>query len=272
MMDNLLQHHESLIRLSCFVGLLVLFAVLEHITPQRRRHYSRLKRWPQHITLLIISTLLIRLVVPITAVSTAILADHHGWGLFNTEWLNDDIALVIISLLILDLCIYWQHRCFHRYPILWRLHKVHHADPDLDITTALRFHPLEMLVSAVIKCGIVLLVGIPVSAVILFEIILNGMAMFNHANLRIHPTIERAIRKIWITPDLHVIHHSSNPQETNSNFGFNLSIWDRCFKTLRETLNNPGNTIIGLKDYPSAHQSIPLSRLLFMPFEKSPKP
>lgn len=229
-MSNFLIEHEPTLRLFAFAGLLAVFAVLEALLPRRARSMTRTSRWTANLGLSLINTLLLRFTLPLLAVGVAMMAAAQGWGLFNLIaapfW-----AELLASLLILDAFIWAQHLAFHKIPIFWRLHRVHHTDRDLDATTALRFHPAEILVSMALKIGVVLALGVPAAAVILFEVILNGMSLFNHANLRLPVPIDRALRVLIVTPDMHRIHHSVIRREIDSNYGFNLSLWDRVFGT-----------------------------------------
>ncbi len=225
--------HEALIRLSAFLGLFVLFVAAETLWPRKARSQSRARRWPTNIAIVVIDQLVARalaLGLPLLAVGAALDAAANGWGLFNATswpvWIE-----VIAAILILDFAIWFQHLIFHIVPMFWRLHRVHHADRDIDVTTALRFHPIEIALSMLIKIGVVYLIGAPALAVILFEIILNGTAMFNHANMRLPAGLDRWLRLVLVTPDMHRVHHSTIRSEHNSNYGFALSIWDRLFRT-----------------------------------------
>ncbi|NOX40676.1 MAG: sterol desaturase family protein [Alphaproteobacteria bacterium] len=225
--------NEALIRLSAFLGLFVIFALFETIAPRKARRQARPGRWFTNLGLVVINTLTVRLmavVLPFVAVGAAIDAAQNGWGILNIlslpQWLE-----VVIAIIVLDFAIWLQHLLTHKIPILWRLHRVHHADRDIDVTTALRFHPLEIALSMLLKIGLVYLLGPAALAVILFEIILNGTAMFNHANMRLPQWLDRWVRLILVTPDMHRVHHSVHRDEHDSNYGFSLSIWDRIFHT-----------------------------------------
>jgi sterol desaturase/sphingolipid hydroxylase (fatty acid hydroxylase superfamily) len=232
--------NEAVIRLSVFLGLLVVLAGLEAILPRRKRRVSQARRWSTNLSIVVLNTLTLRLVaivIPLLAVGAALDAANKGWGLFNAlalpGWLE-----VIAAILILDLVIWAQHLITHKIPILWRLHRVHHADRDMDVTTALRFHPIEIFLSMLLKIGVVYLLGPSAVAVILFEVMLNGMAMFNHANLRLPMWLDSVLRRIVVTPDMHRVHHSIHREEHDSNYGFSLSIWDRMFGTYVATPKN----------------------------------
>jgi sterol desaturase/sphingolipid hydroxylase (fatty acid hydroxylase superfamily) len=227
--------HDLLWRLGVFVGLFALFATLEALAPRRTRSQPRNTRWFTNLSIVVLDTLALRalaIALPLLAVGAAVDAGRMGWGLFNTLdwplWLE-----VVLAILILDLAIWAQHLVTHKVPILWRFHRVHHADRDFDVTTALRFHPVEILASMMLKIGLVYLLGPAALAVLLFEIILNGTAMFNHSNLRLPLWLDRAVRLILVTPDMHRVHHSIHRHEHDSNYGFALSVWDRMFRTYR---------------------------------------
>lgn len=230
-MDALLAN-EPAIRLAAFAGVLVTMAVLEALLPRRHRAFGRLRRWPSNLGVVVVNTVVLRLAFPTAAVGVALAAEAHGVGLLPWLGLPDPMA-VLAAVVLLDLAIYLQHVLFHAVPGLWRLHRMHHADLDFDVTTALRFHPAEILLSMVIKLMVVVALGAPAVAVLLFEVLLNATAMFNHANLRLPAWLDRALRPVLVTPDMHRVHHSAVPQETDSNFGFNLALWDRLFGTYR---------------------------------------
>jgi sterol desaturase/sphingolipid hydroxylase (fatty acid hydroxylase superfamily) len=224
--------HEPMLRLGVFLGVLVAMAVWELAAPRRRQNIPRVIRWTNNLALVVVDTLVLRLSFPILAVGLALIAEEHGWGLFNAL----DVPLwlaVLVSILLLDLTIYLQHVLFHAVPALWRLHRMHHADLEIDVTTGLRFHPVEILLSMVIKLAAVAALGAPAVAVLIFEVLLNATAMFNHANIRLPAGVDRALRLFVVTPDMHRVHHSVIPAETNSNFGFNLPWWDRLLGTYR---------------------------------------
>jgi sterol desaturase/sphingolipid hydroxylase (fatty acid hydroxylase superfamily) len=227
--------HDLLWRLGVFLGLFALFATLEALAPRRARSQPRSARWFTNLSIVVLDTLALRalaIALPLLAVGAAVDAGRMGWGLFNALdwplWLE-----VVLAILILDLAIWAQHLVTHKVPILWRFHRVHHADRDFDVTTALRFHPVEILASMMLKIGLVYLLGPAALAVLLFEIILNGTAMFNHSNLRLPLWLDRAVRLVLVTPDMHRVHHSILRHEHDSNYGFALSVWDRIFRTYR---------------------------------------
>ena len=217
---------EPAIRLTAFLGVLAVMAIWEIASPRRRRDMPRVIRWTNNLALVVIDTAILRLTFPILAVGLAVLAEERGWGLFNNLDISVWIA-VLVSMVLLDLAIYLQHVMFHSIPALWRLHRMHHADLDFDATTGLRFHPVEILISMAIKLAIVAALGPPAIAVLVFEVILNATALFNHANINLPVSVDRWLRWIVVTPDMHRVHHSVVPRETNSNYGFNLPWWDR---------------------------------------------
>lgn len=229
-LEQALLNHESLIRLAAFGGVLAVMALWEVVAPRRCRSMPRLLRWFGNLGVVAIGTVLIRLVFPVLAVGVAMVAAERGWGLFNVIEVPGWIAFVV-SVLLLDLAIYAQHVMFHAVPVLWRLHRMHHADLDFDVTTGVRFHPVELLLSMGIKLGVVAVLGPPAAAVLVFEVLLNATAMFNHGNVRLPLALDRYLRWIVVTPDMHRVHHSVYPVETNSNYGFNLPWWDRLFRT-----------------------------------------
>lgn len=225
-------NHEAAVRLGAYLGVTAAVAAWESLMPRRMRVLPRLKRWPGNLGIAAINTLAARFLLPVAAAGVAGLAGARGWGLFNLVPLPD-WAAVILSVVLLDLTIYAQHVLFHAAAPLWRLHRMHHTDLDVDVTTGARFHTIEILLSALVKIGAVIMLGAPVLAVILFEVILNAVSMFNHGNIRIAAGVDRVLRWVVVTPDMHRVHHSILPQETNSNYGFNLPWWDRLFGTYR---------------------------------------
>ncbi|WP_417617063.1 sterol desaturase family protein [Oceanisphaera sp.] len=259
--------HEPWIRLGCFAGVLLTMMLWEWRSPRRPQHLGRLRRWPHNLLLVVINTLLLRLFFPLAAVGAALLASEHGWGLFNLLAIPFWLKLVL-CLLILDLLIYWQHRLFHALPGLWRLHRVHHADLEFDVTTGLRFHPLEILLSMLLKLAAVILLGAPALAVLLFEVLLNATAMFNHGNIKLPKRLDAVLRRVLVTPDMHRVHHSVIPTETDSNFGFNLPWWDRLFGTYQAQpkAGQLGMTI-GLTQFRDPAE-LRLHRLLLQPFHR----
>ena len=225
--------NEALIRLSVFAGLFALFAAIEALAPRRQRTQPRTTRWVTNWAITILNTVTLRLMafgLPLLAVGAAVDAGNQGWGLFNQIDLGV-LPETVLAILIFDFAIWLQHLITHKVPVLWRLHRVHHADRDIDVTTAIRFHPVEIALSMLLKIGLVYLLGPSALAIILFEILLNGTAMFNHANMRLPLGLDAALRTVLVTPDMHRVHHSVKRREHDSNYGFALSIWDRMFGT-----------------------------------------
>lgn len=258
---------EPMLRLGAFAGAFVLLAALEYMVPRRRREAPRRARWPGNLGLVALDTLAVRILFPTAAVGMALLAQDRGWGLLNqaaaAPW-----AAVAIAVVLLDLIIYAQHVLFHAAPWLWRLHRVHHADVDVDVTTGLRFHPAEIILSMVIKIGAVVAIGAPPIAVLLFEIILNATSMFGHANIRLSPAFDRLLRRLIVTPDMHRVHHSVERAETDSNFGFNLALWDRLFGTYRaQPAAGHEAMTVGLPIFRDASE-LRLDRMLLQPLRR----
>lgn len=261
---------EALWRLSVFIGVLLIMVLWEILSPKRSPRYSRKQRWPANLAIVAVDTVLLRVIAPLGLTGVALFASDNSWGLFNRLsgvelpfWL-----IVTASVVVLDIAIYWQHRLFHRVPILWRLHRVHHADPDVDVTTGLRFHPAEIVLSFGIKAAVVLALGAPALAVILFEIILNACSLFNHGNVELPRPMEKVVRKVLITQELHRIHHSVEKEETNSNYGFSVSWWDHLFGSFTANPKAGSNKIdIGLKEYRDSKVTTKLWGLLSIPFK-----
>ena len=260
-----LLHNEPIIRLACFFAVLLAMMLWERRKPRRALSLPRARRWPANLGIIVVDSVVLRLVFPVLAVGAAELAAARGWGLFHG--LNAPFWLALpASLLILDLAIYTQHVVFHKVAVLWRLHRMHHTDLDFDVTTALRFHPLEIVLSMLIKLVLVTLLGVPAVAVMLFEVILNATAMFNHGNVGLPRRLDRVLRWILVTPDMHRVHHSIRPEETDSNFGFNLPWWDRLFGTYRDQpRDGHAGMTIGL-EYFRDRRAIGLDALLLQPF------
>ncbi len=225
--------NETLVRLSIFICLFALFALAETLLPRKVRTQPRSSRWLTNWSMTVLNTLTLRLmafVIPLLAVGAALDAGRNDWGLLN--WLNWPAWVEITAtVLFLDFAIWAQHLITHKIPLLWRLHRVHHSDRDIDVTTAIRFHPIEIALSMLLKIGLVYLLGPAALGVVLFEIILNSTAMFNHSNLALPLGLDRVLRLVLVTPDMHRVHHSVHQHEHDSNYGFSLSIWDRIFRT-----------------------------------------
>ncbi|MEM7771358.1 MAG: sterol desaturase family protein [Cyanobacteria bacterium P01_A01_bin.37] len=263
--------HESAIRLSCFAGTLATMAALEILAPRRISTIAKGTRWLNNITLMVLYTVLVRLMFPVAALGIASFAATRGWGLLNAIDLPISLAIVI-AIIVMDFVVWLQHVVFHAVPGLWRLHRVHHADLDYDVTTGIRFHPLEILLSMFIKGGAIALLGAPMLAVLLFEILLNATSLFNHANILLPTAIDRGLRLLVVTPDMHRIHHSINVQESNCNFGFNSPWWDRLFGTYQAQPQRDHQTMtIGITEYRKPRDVVLLVGLLRLPFRNTPK-
>lgn len=259
--------NELVLRLVLFLGILVLVAAWEAMAPRRHRQLARWVRWPSNLGIVVLNTALVRLSFPISAVALALLCEQRGWGLLNSVELPRWLAIVL-AVLALDLAIYLQHVLFHAVPALWRLHRMHHADLDLDVTTGARFHPIEILASMIVKLATVTALGAPAEAVLAFEILLNATSMFNHANIRMPTACDRMLRWIVVTPDMHRVHHSIVPQETNSNFGFNMPWWDRLFGTYRpQPAAGHEAMTIGIAQFRAPREQW-LDRMLTQPFRE----
>ena len=268
-MSHFILSHESTIRFLFFFGFLVLMAFWEIVSPRRPWATSKSLRWYSNLRLVFIDTLTLRLLLPIQAVGLALFIQNRGWGLLNNVslpyWL-----LLFIGVLGLDFVIYLQHAIFHFIPLFWRLHRVHHTDLDFDVTTGIRFHPIEIVLSMGIKMIAVVVLGPAPIAVIIFEIVLNATSMFNHGNVRLPSSIDRVLRFFVVTPEMHRVHHSVQIKEFNSNFGFNLPWWDRLLGTYRaQPEKGHESMIIGLAQFRNS-KVLTLSHLLILPFIRKP--
>lgn len=260
--------NEKPLRSSIFFGMLIIMGLWEVISPRRTRVLTRLLRWSNNLLLLALNIAVARLLFPLAAVGVAGFVSSNGWGLMNVYEVPFTLAIVL-SVIALDFIIYLQHVLVHAVPVLWRLHRVHHADPDIDVTTGLRFHPIEIVLSLLIKFAAIVVLGAPVIAVVIFEILLNAGAMFNHANVRLPLGLDKLLRWVIVTPDMHRIHHSVEDDEANSNFGFNLTWWDRLFGTYTvEPRNGHDGMKIGIHYYNDPKQVSWLHGLLTLPFRK----
>lgn len=256
---------EALLRLAVFIGILMVMVLWEARAPLRHLSQQRRKRWPVNFGLALLNAGLLRLSIGAAAWQTALWAANHEIGILN-HWTMPIWFNILLSLLLLDLAIYAQHIAAHRWTWFWRLHQVHHSDMDFDASTAIRFHPLEIMLSMVYKIVLVVLLGAAPLAVIGFEIILNGCALFNHGNISLPASVERMLRFWLVTPDMHRIHHSTRQAETDSNYGFSLSCWDRLFKTYCHQAQLPQTEMpIGLTSFRTTRE-LGLSALLLMPF------
>ena len=288
-MDN-----TAVIRLSVFLGVFVLMAVLEALLPAREAVLSRKTRWLGNLSMVVMGALVSRILLPVTLVGVSLWAQQKGIGVFNVlldavpadasssnQLLNSGeplsnsstylvhIAIVTLSVLLLDMLIYWQHRLFHTVPMLWRFHKMHHADSHVDTTTGLRFHPVEIAMSLGIKAAAVVMLGVPAIAIVIFEVALNGFALFNHANIRLPQKWDDRIGLVLITQRLHRIHHSQAKNESNSNYGFSVSWWDRLFNSFTPRAAFSDETLpIGQKDVPATKKNASIIALLQQPFKK----
>ena len=260
---------EAILRLAAFSAVFAAVALWELAAPRRRPVFSRRERWPHNLGLLVVDAIVLRVLAPGAAIAVALLAQERGWGFLNLFAFAPALAFVV-AVVLLDLVIYFQHVMFHAVPTLWRLHRVHHADLDFDLTTGTRFHPIEILISIVIKCSAVAAIGASPAAVLVFEVLLNATAMFNHANASLPRVVDRSLRWLLVTPDMHRLHHSVEYDESSSNFGFNLPWWDRLFGTYRAQprLGHDAMTI-GVDAFRSA-DDLRLDQLLIQPFRNTP--
>lgn len=264
-MDPLVKKNELLIRLGVFFGILVVMFLWELIAPRRPLTTSKITRWFSNLGLVLIDSIVVRLVFPTALAGITLLVQQRGWGLFN-QFELPYLLKIIFSVLILDFVIYLQHIMFHSVPLFWRLHMVHHTDMDIDVTTGVRFHPVEIILSLGIKMIVVILIGAPLAAVLIFEIILNGTSMFNHGNVRYSQNIDSILRLLVVTPEMHRVHHSTIRWETNSNLGFNFPWWDRLFGTYRgQPAKGHLEMTIGLEPYKEP-KKLTLPWLIVLPF------
>jgi len=264
-LDELLLSNEPVIRLGSFLSLFAILALAEALAPRRKRSVIRWYRWANNLLIVLINTLVLRLLFPAAAVGLALYVESKGWGVLPLLGLPTPVTIVL-SLLLLDLTIYGQHVAFHKVPLLWRFHRMHHADVDFDVTTGLRFHPGEIILSMGIKFAAIAALGAPPVAVLLFEIILASTSMFNHSNLRLALSADAVLRLVLVTPDMHRVHHSVVPEETDSNFGFNLPWWDRLFGTYRAQPDAGHERMqIGLRTF-RTERDLRIDRMLVQPF------
>ncbi len=269
-MDQFLLDNEAMLRLGVFGGVLLIMGIAERLAPRRVLGQSLSARWFRNLSVVVLNTIALRLgffFLPTLAVGFAFLVEDRGIGLFNLVdlplWLE-----LLAAILLLDLAIWAQHVAFHRVPLFWRLHRVHHADMDIDVTTGLRFHPVEIILSMLFKFAVIALLGPAAVAVLVFEVVLNGAAMFNHANFRLPLWLDRIVRTIIVTPDFHRVHHSTIVGETNSNYGFNLTLWDRIFGTcVSQPSRGHDGMDIGLAEYRAGDRQ-GLLWMLALPFRR----
>ena len=258
--------NETAIRLGFFVGMLALIGAWEIVAPRRALTLSKAQRWPGNLGLVALNTVLLRLIFPLAGAGMAAFCAENGWGILN-HFQVPAILTVPLAVIALDFVIWLQHVMVHAVPLFWRLHRVHHADPDYDVTTGARFHPLEIVLSMLIKFAAIVVLGPPVVAVVIFEVLLNATAMFNHGNIGLPARLDRILRWVVVTPDMHRVHHSIEDDETNSNFGFNLPWWDRLFGTYRDQprAGQIGMTI-GIRDHGDPREVSRLDGMLLLPF------
>jgi len=265
-MEYWVLQNESTLRLTAFVVIFFAIAIWEWLSPKRKRLKSLTTRWVNNLSLMIINTLLIRVFFPMAAVGIALIISEQQIGLLNLIEIHP-IAAVMLSVILLDCAIYWQHRLMHKFPLLWRMHRVHHADPEFDVTTGLRFHPFEIAISMIYKTLIIAILGAPVLAVLIFELLLNAGSLFNHGNINLTAKIDTALRRVIVTPDMHRIHHSTDAIESNRNFGFALSWWDHLFGSYQSTPSVAHEEMpIGLDEYRDPKHAVFLTGVLSIPF------
>ena len=265
-LSDFVMQHEVAIRLGFFFGILVVMALWEIIAPRRALTVSRTVRWTNNLGLVFLNSILLRLIFPAAAVGVAAFAAENNWGLLNYFEMPFVLA-VVLSVVVMDFIIYLQHVLVHAVPTLWRIHRVHHADLDYDVTTGARFHPIEIILSMLIKFATIVVLGPPIVAVVIFEVILNAMAMFNHGNVRLPLGLDKVLRLFVVTPDMHRVHHSVEDNETNSNFGFNLSVWDRLFGTyIAQPREGHEGMTIGIHGFRDPRKVDQLPGMLVLPF------
>ncbi|MGD0289973.1 MAG: sterol desaturase family protein [Candidatus Binataceae bacterium] len=262
-------NRETFIRLGVFAAVLLAMALWEALAPRRTRSFARAVRWPANLGISILDSIVVRMMLPLGAVGFASFCAAHGWGLLNAVAISQHFTLPI-SVVMLDLVIYLQHVMFHAVPALWRVHRMHHSDLDFDVTTGVRFHPIEIVISMGMKLAAIAALGAPAVAVLAFEVLLNATSMFNHGNVAIPFAADAMVRRLIVTPDMHRVHHSIVVRETNSNFGFNLSWWDRLFGTYRAqpAAGHLGMTI-GIEDFREPRE-LKLGRMLVQPWRGAP--
>lgn len=254
-------------RFSAFASVIVVMALWELWAPRRRLSVGRTRRWPSNLGVVALDSLIVRMLFPTAAVGFALACEARGWGLFNALALPIGLAAAI-SVILLDLAIYLQHVLFHAVPALWRLHRMHHADLDFDVTTGVRFHPMEILLSLLIKFGVIALFGASALSVLIFEVLLSATSMFNHSNIAMPAAVDRIVRLLVVTPDMHRVHHSILRAETNSNFGFNFPWWDRLFGTYRaQPKEGHDGMTIGIESFRDPAE-LRLDRMLLQPLRE----
>jgi sterol desaturase/sphingolipid hydroxylase (fatty acid hydroxylase superfamily) len=263
---------EAAVRVTAFAIGLALLAMIEAVVPRRRRAIPRQRRWTGNLGLVVVDTILVRAIPVLSAVAMAALAEAQGWGLLQALGPLPMGVGIVAPVVVLDLAVYVQHALFHALPALWRVHRVHHTDPELDVTTGVRFHPVEILVSAAVKVAVVGVLGAPVVGVIAFEIVLNAGSLWSHANLRLPASADRLVRMVLVTPDMHRVHHSVDPAELNRNFGFTLSWWDGLFGTYRaQPAMGHDAMSLGVAGF-HIPDVLSLGQLLIQPLRREPDP
>ena len=264
--EQLLLANEPAVRLGFFLGMFALIGIWEVLAPRRALTVSKALRWTSNLGLVVLNTVVLRLIFPLAGVGLAAFCAENGWGILNHFPVPFWVA-VPLAVIAMDFVIWLQHVMVHAVPLLWRLHRVHHADLDYDVTTGARFHPIEIVLSMLIKFATIVVLGPPVVAVVIFEVLLNATAMFNHGNIGLPATVDRILRWVVVTPDMHRVHHSIEDDETNSNFGFNLPWWDRLFGTYRDQprAGQLGMTI-GIRDHGDPREVARLDGMLLLPF------
>lgn len=261
---------EPALRLLPFLIMLGILTLLEILRPRRQLQYSKGRRWLNNFSISLLNTLIVALLIPVAGVTAALFSEENAWGLFNSIQTAPGISL-LVYLLVFDFTIYWQHRLFHRFNVLWRLHRVHHTDLDYDVSTGIRFHPISILLSTLIKLSLIIVMGPSAVAVLLSEVLLNATSMFNHSNIKLSPKLDAALRYILVTPDMHRVHHSVLGTEHNSNFGFNFTWWDRLFGSyLAQPSGGHVEMTLGIQGY-GVDKATGLYALLVQPFEKNRK-
>lgn len=266
-MDN-----ASFIRLSVFLGVFAVMAILEAYKPARQAVLDRKHRWVGNLAMVVAGAVVTRILLPTTLIGVSAWAHANGIGVFNVVDALPTALVVVVGVVLLDITIYWQHRLFHTIPLLWRVHKMHHADSHVDTTTGLRFHPIEIAISLGVKTAAVVIFGIPAAAIIIFEIALNGFALFNHANIRLPQKWDDRVGLVLITQRLHRIHHSQAKSESHSNYGFSVSWWDRLFNSFTSRAAHSDETLpIGQKDVPASKENASFVALLLQPFKSASK-
>ena len=265
-LERYIMEYEKTIRMSFFGGMLALIGLWEFLSPRRKQIISRIKRWPNNLGIVFLNSAVLQIIFPFMGAGMAALAIENDWGIFNIIEVPYATALVL-SIIIMDMVIYLQHVMVHAVPLLWRLHQVHHADTEYDVTTGARFHTLEIILSMGIKFATIALLGAPVAAVVIFEIILNAAAMFNHGNIKLPESIDKILRWFIVTPDMHRIHHSTTANEANSNFGFNLPWWDRIFGTYKAQPEKGHEKMeIGIHSPRDEKRTVWITGMLILPF------